>query len=123
MKNLTVVNRSSKTLTGVWDGKRYDMLPHQTYSFPEIQAQKFKEQHPVMGTENPYTLQKEYLIGLPDLQEDCSPIEQSTAIELWNRTLMPDTKSYQVIKGNGLFSPNLDRAPSLPFDGPGFVKP
>lgn len=80
----TLVNRTSKTLNGTWDGRTYDLTPGK-HSFPEIQAVKFKDQNPLMGSLDPYTGNMIYLIGIEDLNDDCSPIEQSDAIEQWDR--------------------------------------
>lgn len=121
MQFVTLVNRSSKTLQGTWDGKHYDLAPGK-HSFPEIQAMKFKEQNPVMGSEDPRTLMKEYLMGIVELGDNCEPIEQSAAIELWDRNKLGNADDVKVIRGNGLYSQQLDKTPALPFDGPGFTK-
>lgn len=78
-KLFTLVNRTSKTLKGTWDGQHYDIGPGK-HAFPEMQALKFKDQNPIMGTEDPYNLQMKYLIGIEEYNDDCSPIEQSKAI-------------------------------------------
>lgn len=119
MNFVTLVNRSSKTLHGVWDGKHYDITPGQ-HQFPEIQALKFKEQNPIMGSEDPYTLQKEYLIGIVEHHDDISPVEQTSAIERWNRSKLIGAKPVEVVKGNGLYAPSIDGKSNLPTDGPGF---
>ena len=122
MQLFTIVNRSSKTLEGVWDGKHYDLLPGKKYAFPEIQALKFREQNPVMGSEDQRTGQKEYLIGIEELKDDCSPIEQSDSIELAQRL---DPSEIKVVRGKGgLYAE--ERHATLPVDGivkTAFVKP
>ena len=113
----TLVNRTSKTLEGVWDGRHYDIAPGK-HAFPEIQALKFKEQNPLMGSEDYRTGQKEYLIGIEELNDDCSPIEQSDEPELMKRQ---DKAAVQVVKGKaGLYA--TERHASLPLDS-NFVNP
>jgi|SoiMethySBSTD1v2_1073268.scaffolds.fasta_scaffold1820625_1 hypothetical protein len=124
MQYLTIVNRSSKTLSGTWDGRHYDIKPGK-HEFPEAMAIKFQQQNPLMGSENPYTLQKQYLISIVEYNEDLSPLEQSGAIELWDRKLMPANKqNVEVVQADGLYSPHRDAAPALPLDGgSNFAKP
>ena len=107
MEFVTVVNRSSKTLKGVWDGRHYDIAPGSA-QYPKIQALKFKEQNPVMGSENPYTLERQYLIAIVEQGDDTSPIEQSTAIEKWDRSLMANAGDVVIIKGNGQYRPAME---------------
>lgn len=113
-----LINRTSKNLEGVWDGKHEVITPGE-HHYPEIMATKYRDQNPIMGTENPYTLDKQYLIGIVEHGDDCSPIEQSTSLELgmWNRPV-PAT----IVRGNGLYSPSIDGAkplgPASTFDKP-----
>lgn len=113
---VSLVNRSSKNLTGTWDGRQYTLTPGQ-HSFPEIQALKFKEQHPVMGSEDPYTLQKEYLIGIVEHGDDISPTEQTNVIERWNRSKLIGARPVEVVRGNGMYSPAIDPSSKLPGSG------
>lgn len=121
MQFVTLVNRSSKTLRGTWDGKHFDITPGK-HSFPEIQAIKFKEQNPIMGSEDPRTLMKQYLIGIEELGDDCTPVEQSDAITLEDLSKKIQSGELRVVKGNGLYNPNRDGAPPLPNES-SFVKP
>ncbi len=127
MEYVTLVNRSSKNLEGVWDGRHYELAPGK-HSFPRVQAEKFVAQNPVMGSEDPYTLEKLYLIGIEENGDDCSPIEQTASIELMNRRQMPNAGIVEVIKGNGMYAPHgVDAtAPPVRVGGPvdtSFVKP
>ncbi len=99
MQHVTLVNRTTRNLEGLWDGKHYTLAPGK-HSFPDTLAMKFKDQNPVMGSLDPYTGRMDSLIGIEEYRDDCSPIEQSDAIEQWNRAAMggPDVK---VIKGKG----------------------
>jgi hypothetical protein len=116
MQYVTLVNRSSKNLKGTWDGRHYTIAPGQ-HQFPEIQALKFKEQNPIMGSEDPYTLQKEYLIGIVEHNDDISPTEQTDALERWNRSKLVGAKPVEIVKGNGIYTPSLDQPNRLPSDG------
>ena len=124
MNYVTLVNRSTKTLKGTWDGRHYDIAPG-THMFPEVQALKFKEQNPLMGSEDPYTLQKQYLMGIVELKDDCSPIEQSDKVEIWDRSKMSASKqNVEVVHGDGLYSQRRDGSAPLPVDGhSNFTKP
>src|SRR5947207_6302799 len=78
MQYVTLVNRSKKTLEGVWDGKVYQIPPGKN-SFPEIQAMKFKEQNPINGSEDPYSLTRDYLCGIEEFNDPITPAEQNDA--------------------------------------------
>ena len=64
-------------------------------------AVKFKEQSPVMGTLDPYSLDRNYLMGIVEYSDPIDPIEQSNSAELFDRSKM-DTiaKTAEVIKTN-----------------------
>lgn len=128
MNYVTLANRSSKTLTGTWNGVRTPIPPYPAkIAVPEIVAQKYMDQNPVMGSENPYTLEKTYLLGIEELGHDCSPIEQSDAIERFDRTKLVGALPVEVVRGNGLYSPAIDASRPLdPAQGPissSFSKP
>ena len=125
MRYVTLINRSSKVLTGTWDGKREEIQPGKN-SYPELKAIKFKEQNPIMGTENPYTLDREYLCGIEEYSDPIDPVEQSTAIERFNRALLTDKRAQEVeiVTGNtGLYGRSSVVTKELPTDGTGFVTP
>lgn len=107
---LTVVNRSSKTLYGTWDGKQYAIKPGK-HEFPDYKAYKFKEQNPVMGSEDVRTGRIDYLIGIIEEGDPIDPIEQTDAIEKWDRKTLGNARPVEVVPGaNGLYSRN-DLAP------------
>lgn len=123
MQYLTIFNRSSKNLNGTWNGRQYTIAPGK-HEYPEAQAIKFKEQNPVMGSEHPYTLDKEYLIAIVDYNEDCSPIEQSGAVERIDRSkVFGSAANVEVIQGDGLYAPQRDKAPLPPIVGAVFEDP
>ncbi len=120
---LTLVNRTSKNLNGTWNGRQYTIAPGK-HEFPEHQALKFKEQNPLMGSEHPYTLEKTYLIGIVEYKDDCTPLEQSTAVERIDRSkVIGSAKDVEVVQGNGLYAPQIDKAPLPPISGGAFVDP
>jgi hypothetical protein len=124
MQLVTLVNRSSKTLKGVWDGRPYDIAPGK-HSFPDIQASKFQEQNPIMGTEDPYTLQKQYLIGIIEHGDDCSPVEQSDHLTLQDISGKLKSGELRIVPGNGLYRPATDKTNPFATGGPidtSFVK-
>lgn len=113
---VTLVNRSSKTLTGTWDGKHYLMEPGR-HSFPEYMAEKFKLQNPVMGSEDPRTLHTDYLMGIVEQNDDISPIEQSDAIEKWDRSKVKTPTPVEVVPGiTGIYSRRDVASEPLPLD-------
>jgi hypothetical protein len=123
MNLVTVVNRTSKPLEALWDGKRY-ALPVGKSAHPAIVAEAAKRQNPVMGSEDPYTLQMDYLIGVEEWGDPCDPIEQSPEIERMTRKKLVGAKPSEVVPGKtGIYSVR-DVASSLPSDASGkFVTP
>lgn len=123
MELVTVVNRSSKTLKGTWDGRHYDIAPGR-HEYNETVAMKFREQNPLMGSENPWSGEKKYLIGIVEHGDDITPIEQSDSISLQDITEKLQSGEYKIVKGNGLYRPATD-APSIPAltSDLNFVKP
>lgn len=109
MQYVTLVNRTSKNLVGTWNGRQYTIAPGK-HEFPEAQANKFKEQNPVMGSEHPYTLEKQYLCGIVEYKDDISPIEQTNAVERIDRSkVFGDNKNVTLVSGEGLYSVSQDR--------------
>jgi hypothetical protein len=127
MEFVTVVNRTQRSLSGMWDGKTYVVQPGKS-SHPIIIAEAIKRANPIMGSDNPLTGQLQYLIGIEEQSDECSPIEQSSEIELFNRQLMKNAVPIMVVPGNvGMFSvKRSDMAPLLAGGTnaeSGFVKP
>ena len=109
---VTLVNRSSKTLEGVWDGRHYQITPGK-HEFARIKAEKFRDQNPIMGSEDKYSGEKQYLIGIVENGEDVSPTEQSDAISLADLAAQIKSGEIKVVPGNGLYSPRIDRSTPL----------
>lgn len=121
---VTVFNRSSKPLMGVWDGRQHQLEPGVKYQFSRIQAEKFRDQNPVKGTLNKYTGEMKYLVAIEENGDDCSPIEQSDSVSLEDITAKIATGELRVVPGNGYLTA-ADRGASIPLptDQQGFVKP
>jgi hypothetical protein len=112
MEVVILVNRTSKQVEGMWDGKPYKIKSHGKEALPLIVAEAIKRQNVVMGSEDPFTGAMEYLVGIEEQGDDCSPIEQSKSITRMNRKAMG--RNEEVVKGeNGIYSVR-DVAQSLP---------
>ena len=112
MEVVILINRTSKQVEGMWDGKPYKIKAHAKEALPLIVAEAIKRQNVVMGSEDPYTGAMDYLVGIQEQGDDCSPVEQTVSITRMNRGKMG--KNEEVIKGdNGVYSVR-DVAQSLP---------
>lgn len=120
MQFVTLVNRTKKNLEVCWDGKRTVLVPGKN-ALPQIVAEAAKRQNPIMGSEDPITLQMDYLVGIEEIGDPIDPIEQAPAIERMNRAKMPNAKNVEVIPGVAGLYGLRDVAAALPPDG-GFVK-
>lgn len=123
MEIVTVVNRTSKTLKGTWDGRHYDIPPGES-AHPLVTAEAFRRQNIKMGSENPLTGEITYLISIKEHGHPCDPLEQATAaVERWDRSKLSGLKqNVDVVPGdNGIYSAR-DVQRSLPADS-NFVKP
>lgn len=82
---VTLVNRTTRTLFGTWDGRQHKIAPGKN-QFPATMAQKFKEQNPIFGTQDPYSLDKQSLLGIEEDNDPITPVEQSAKVELLDRS-------------------------------------
>ncbi len=123
---VTVVNRTSKTLKACWNGVHFEVEPGKS-SHPEFIANAIQRQNPIMGSDDPMTGNLQYLVGIEENQDDCSPIEQSDSIELYNRQRQKDAVPVMIVAPrSGLYayerhSP-VASAPGAPVET-AFVKP
>ncbi len=117
MELLTVVNRSSKDITGVWDGKPNVIKANSKGAFPATVAEAMKRQNVVMGSEDPYTGEMEYLVGIVEQGDDVSPIEQTQSVTRMNRKQFSATE--QVVQSRGGLYTQADRKnePGVPLTG------
>lgn len=121
---VTLVNRTTKTLKGTWNGRQHNIEPGIKYQFTRQQAEKFRDQNPQMGTYNKYTGEMKYLIGIEENGDDCSPVEQTEAVSLEDLAGKIASGELRVVAGNGyLTAADRGAATPLPTDGTGFMKP
>lgn len=129
MEFVTVVNRTKDDLVGTWDGRQYDIKPGKNH-FPKVQAYKFKDQNPVMGSEDPRTGSMIYKIGIEESNDPCDPLPDALisaskkAVERWDRSLLIGARPTDIVPGdNGVYSVR-DVKVNLPVDGASnFSKP
>lgn len=130
MQLVKLVNRTSRQLRGTWDGKIHLLAPHAVEALPRAVAEAIRRQNPIMGSEDPYDMTMEYLVGI---EEEGDPISELTdleafpqEIERWNRKkLAGDAAKAEPIAGrNGLYA--HERNTAIASDGQasgGFVNP
>lgn len=119
MERVTLVNRSSKHLTGTWNGRQFKVVPGEQY-FPRDVAEAIKRQNPIMGTQGNEIWDVQYLCGIKEDGDDVSPAEQTNIRELMNPAL--HSKPVMEVPGrNGLYGRSTF-ATELPADA-GFEKP
>lgn len=113
-QQVTVVNRTKNDLHGMWDGKHVTLPPGES-THPIRAAIAFKNQNPIMGTEDPYTSACEYKVGIKDHGDDISPWEPDGAepLERLNRELVLGEGQGFVVQQRPVFSsgPGLTELP------------
>lgn len=88
MDIVTLVNRTSKPLEGCFDGQRYVLGPHGQKAMMANAAEQMKRQNPLMGSEDPTDPRSPtFLAGIKEWDDDISSLEQSDAIERFDRSL------------------------------------
>lgn len=121
---VTVVNRTSKTLKGTYNGRPYDVPPGES-AYPLVVARFIRFQNPIMGRGTPledWSVKSEYLVGIKELGDDCSPIEQTDAPQRWD-TYMVNGPNTEIIRPRGGgYAPEVRQPQPRSADG-SFVKP
>ena|SRR3990172_5832414 len=124
---VTLKNRTNQLCIGTWNGRQYEIKPGSTTEHPKVRAIKFREQNPVMGSQNPRTGSMIYKLGVVEMRDPCDPLTDEFlarfegAVEKWDRTQLTGARPSEVVAGdNGIFSAR-DVAASLPSDST-FVK-
>ena len=121
---VTVVNRTSKVLHGTFDGRPYDIKPGESFH-PLEAARFFRYQNPIMGRGLPaddWSMKAEYLIGIKELNDDCSPVEQTNAPQRWD-TEMLNGRNIEVVRPRGGSHIPEARQPQPIASEGSFVKP
>lgn len=128
MEYVKLTNRTSRNLRGTWDGRIYQIDASKSYQFPRTVAEAIKRQNPIMGSEDPYDMTMEYLVGIEEDGDNVSPLSDAQAftqeIERWNRKKLVGAPETEVVKGTGGLYAH-ERNTSISNDGPavgGFVK-
>lgn len=114
MEYVILVNRTSKDLEATWDGKRYKLKPGDT-PLPLAVAEAAKRQNPIMGTGADY-YSMQYLVGIKEHHDDCSPIEQSKSVELFDSRDLHGDKPVAIVAGTAQAYRNVNRLKNE--DGP-----
>ncbi len=74
-------------MTCTFDGASIPIKPGKNYGFPAIAVGHAKAQNRIMGSTHPYNPTKfDSLIGVDGTKDPVSPIEQSTKIEVFDRS-------------------------------------
>ena len=122
---VTVVNRTSKLLHGTYNGRPYDLPPGESrYSLKE--ARFFRYQNPVMGRGTPledWSSKAEYLVGIKELGDDCSPMEQTDAPQRWDTQIMSGNNVEVIRPRGGSYAPEVKQRVAVHNDDGVFVKP
>jgi hypothetical protein len=116
---VTVVNRTSKPLEFIFDGRAYILKPGDNPGIYESLAGHAKGKFPAMGSEDPYEPTSFIcLIGVKEWGDDISPLEQTDAIERMDRSKLPaptmrDGKPGKVVAGpRNSWRPIAESAPA-----------
>lgn len=123
MEYVTLVNRTSKTLQGTWDGRQHKVTPGE-HMLPKAIAEAVKRQNPLMGSQGLEIWDVIYLCGIKEQGDDISPIEQSDIVELVNPALLHAAtlgrgQKMQTVPGvAGLYRHRNSVAAELPVSGP-----
>ena len=110
----TVVNRSSKPVNTMWDGRQYELAPYEEKIFPEQIAIAFKRWNVQMGSLDPRTGKINYMVGFKESNDPCGKLEQEViidkstgkpAVEQWDRSKLTGSRPVDIVEGdNGLYS-------------------
>jgi len=120
---VTVVNRTSKLLKATDNGRPYDLPPGET-KLPRGVALRARFQNPVMGRGTPleeWSSKSEYLLGIVECGDDCSPIEQTDAPQRWDTEMVSGSNAIVVRPRGGNYTPEV-RQPRSADGVSGFTK-
>lgn len=104
MEVVTLFNRTSKPVRGLWDGKPYTLEPGAKSALPIIVADAIKRQNVVMGSEDPYTGEMNYLVAIVEHGDPQTPIEQTRVITRMNRAPIAKPDEVTMEGRTGLYS-------------------
>lgn len=122
---VTVVNRTSKTLKGTYNGRPYDIPPGESrYGIEE--ARFFRAQNPIMGRGTPlemWSSRDDSLIGIKELGDPCDPVEQTDAPQRWDSDMVNGFGRWNIVTSRAGYAPEQARqqVPSIE-GGAGFSR-
>ena len=106
---VTLINRTESSLTGTWDSKSFVIHPGKN-EFTLEKAERFKAQHPVMGSEDPQIGGIIFKLGILETHDDVSPLppkflaQFDGCIEKWDRSKLLGARPSEIVGGdNGLY--------------------
>ena len=109
---VTLVNRTESPLTGTWDSRSSVVNPGKN-EFTREKAERFKAQHPVMGSEDPQIGGIIFKLGILEDHDDVSPLtpeflaQFDGSIEKWDRSKLLGARPSEIVAGdNGLYAGN-----------------
>jgi hypothetical protein len=85
----------TEVLPATLDGRPNRGGPPCGVPLPAVVADAAKRQHPILGTEDPYNLDPrstQYLVGVPEWGDECSHVEQSSALERLDRSKLDESR-------------------------------
>jgi hypothetical protein len=86
-ETVTLVNRTKGPLKATYDGQDIPIQPGLNHGFPAVAVSFAKAQNRVMGSTHPYSPTSfESLVGVQGTTDPVTPIEQSDAIEIYDRS-------------------------------------
>ena len=98
MEYVTLVNRTSKSLNGTWDGKQIVIAPGEKM-LPRLVAEAVKRQNPKMGTQGSELFDVVYLCGIKEYGDPLEPVEQSNSKELMDPKILHGAKRMMEVAG------------------------
>ena len=106
---VTIVNRTDEPVSCMWDSKPFVLSPGK-HEYTREKAERFRAQHPVMGSENPMDGSIVYKLGILEDHDDLSPLtpeflrQFKGAAEKWDRSKLAGARPSEVVPGdNGLY--------------------
>ncbi len=86
-ETVTLINRTKGALKCTFDGGDLPIKPGANHGFPAVAVPYAKAQNVVMGTMHPFSpTVYECLVGVEGTRDPITPLEQSDAIEVFDRS-------------------------------------
>ena len=86
-ETVTLINRTTSPLKVTFDGMDIPIKPGVNHGFPAVCVPYAKAQNPLMGSKHPFSpTHFESLVGVEGTKDPITPLEQSDAVELFDRS-------------------------------------